>query len=133
MNNSISVAAKIFHWLPRIICILAILFISMFALDAFEPGQTVMQQIGHFLMHLIPSFILILFLIIAWKWEKIGGVLFLLVGIGFAPFIYSHNYANNHSVAISLSILLVINLPFILTGGLFFVSGFMRGRQQVVG
>ncbi len=133
MNNPMSVSAKILYWLPRIICILAILFISMFALDAFEPGQTVMQQIGHFLMHLIPSFILLSFLLIAWRWEKIGGVLFLLVGIGFAPFIYSHNYANNHSVAISLSIVLVINLPFIITGGLFLASGFMRSKRQVVG
>ena len=27
-----------FHWIPRVLCILAILFISMFALDAFAPG-----------------------------------------------------------------------------------------------
>jgi len=32
---------KILYWSPRILCILAILFISIFALDAFEPGHTI--------------------------------------------------------------------------------------------
>lgn len=61
MNNSI----KLFHWLPRILCILAILFISMFALDSFEKGLSIGQQSAQFLKHLIPSLILTAFLIIA--------------------------------------------------------------------
>ena len=55
---------KILHWLPRIICILAILVVSMFALDSFAPELTFWQQIGGFLMHLIPSFVLLSILII---------------------------------------------------------------------
>ena len=62
---------KVLHWLPRIICILAILFVSMLALDSFAPGLTIWQQLGAFLMHLIPSFVLLVFLVIAWKWELI--------------------------------------------------------------
>ena len=50
----------VYHWLPRILCILSILFISMFALDAFAPNLTIWQQITDFLIHLIPSFILLL-------------------------------------------------------------------------
>jgi len=63
---------KILHWTPRIICILAILFISMFAIDSFAPDLTIWQQLGGFLIHLIPSFILIAILIIAWKWKKLA-------------------------------------------------------------
>ena len=73
------VSIKLIHWLPRIICILAILFISMFALDAFNPEKTIWQQIGDFLIHLIPSFVLIIILIIAWKREFIGGIIFIIV------------------------------------------------------
>jgi hypothetical protein len=69
MENSI----KIYYWLPRVLCILAILFISLFALDSFSPELTFWQQIAAFLMHLIPSFILTALLLIAWKWEYIGG------------------------------------------------------------
>ncbi|MBT8327059.1 MAG: hypothetical protein KJP21_05005, partial [Bacteroidia bacterium] len=73
---------KIIHWTPRIICILAILFVSMFALDAFGHGKTIWQQLGDFLIHLIPSFALTILLIVAWKRELIGGILFTLIGIG---------------------------------------------------
>ncbi len=46
---------KILYWAPRILCIMAILFISMFALDSFEPGLNIWQQIGAFLIPLIPT------------------------------------------------------------------------------
>jgi hypothetical protein len=115
MNKSI----KIIHWLPRIICILAILFISMFAADAFEHGNTIWQKLGAFLMHLIPSFILLAFLIIAWKWEFVGGIIFIALGLGFIPYIFNHNYNMNHSVGLTLGIVAAINLPFVLVGILF--------------
>jgi len=126
MKNSIVV----FHWLPRILCILAILFVSMFALDSFAPELTIWQQIGAFLMHLIPSFVLLLFLIIAWKWELVGSIIFTATGIGFTPFIYIHNFHNNHSVWISLSIVLAITFPFIVVGVLFFVSWLLKKKEK---
>ena len=122
-------STQLIYWLPRILCILAILFVSMFALDAFDPKLTIWQQIGGFIIHLIPSFILTLFLIIAWKWEVVGGIIFALVGIVFTPFIYSHNYQMNHSVGMSLGIILMITFPFIVVGGLFITSYRMKKKQ----
>jgi hypothetical protein len=49
---------KVFHWLPRIICIVAILYISLFAFDVFKPGLSLWQQLGALFIHLIPSFVL---------------------------------------------------------------------------
>jgi hypothetical protein len=120
---------KTVHWLPRIICILAILFISIFALDAFNPEKTLWQQIVAFLMHLIPSFVLIIFLIIAWKWEFIGGIIFILLGLGLSPIIFMHNYNMNQSVWRSLIIILVITTPFIIAGILFIVSHRMKNKD----
>ena len=122
-------AYKIIYWLPRIICIAAILFISMFAADAFESKLTIWQQLGHFFMHLIPSFILLGILLVAWKWEIIGGIIFMLIGLGFTPFIYAHNYQMNHSVWISLGIIALITFPFIVVGALFLVSNWQRKRR----
>ena len=119
----------VIHWIPRIICMLAILFISMFAADAFAPGLTIWQQIGAFLMHLIPSFILLAFLIVAWKWELIGGVIFTAIGVVLSPLIFQHNYAMNQSVSMSLSIVLMITFPFIVVGVLFIISHFMKKKQ----
>jgi len=117
---------KVFHWLPRIICLLAILFVSLFAADAFAPELTIWQQLGAFIMHLIPSFILLGFLIVAWKWEYVGGLIFLIIGVALSPIVFMHNYNMNQSVWMSLGIILAITFPFIIVGVLFMVSHFLK-------
>ncbi len=119
------------HWAPRIICILAILFISLFAADAFDPGLTSGQQILGFIIHLIPSFVLIALLIIAWKWEYLGGIIFMIIGIGLSPFIFMGNYRMNHSVWLSLSIIMAVTLPFAIIGFLFILSHFLKKKNRV--
>ena len=125
MKNSISVL----HWVPRILCILAILFISMFSLDSFSPGLTIWQQLGAFFIHLIPSFILVALLIVAWKWEYIGGIIFIVIGLGFSPIIFIHNHNMNHSVWMSLGIILTITIPFVIVGVLFIVGHFKKKKN----
>ena len=120
---------RVIHWLPRAICILAILFISLFAADAFAPDLTIWQQIGAFLIHLIPSFILLAVLIVAWKWEYIGGIIFTVIGLGLSPFIFMHNYEMNNSIAMSIGIILAITLPFVVVGVLFIVSHFIKKKN----
>ncbi len=119
-----------FHWLPRIIGILAILFISLFALDAFEPGLSVWEQLGGFFIRLIPSFVLTAILALAWKREFWGGIVLALIGIGLSPWIFFANYQNNHSLGISLGVILAINFPFILAGGLFMVSHILKKNRN---
>lgn len=122
-------SAKIFYWLPRILCILAILFVSLFALDAFSPELSIWQQIGGFLIHLIPSFILLALLILAWKREFIGGIIFIIIGLGLSPIVFSHNYRMNHSIFMSLGIILTITIPFAIVGVLFIISHFKRKKS----
>jgi hypothetical protein len=116
------------HWAPRILSIAAILFISLFSLDAFQPGIPLKNEIIDWLMHMIPSFFLIIILVIAWKWENIGGIIFLSLGIAFTPFIFLWNYHMNHSVWISLGVILMITFPFVLTGVLFMLSHHTRRK-----
>ena len=118
MNTSI----KVLHWTPRIICILAILFLSMFAADSFAPDLTIWQQLGAFLMHLIPSFILLFFLFIAWNWELVGGIIFTVIGVVMSPVLFVFNYNKNHSVLWSSVVILTITVPFIIVGLLFIFS-----------
>ena len=65
-------STKVLHWTPRIICILAILFISLFSFDSFSSERNFWQNATAFLMHNIPSFVLLAVLIVAWKWKKWG-------------------------------------------------------------
>ncbi len=121
------------HWTPRVICILAILFVSMFALDAFAPGLTIWQQLVAFLIHLVPSFVLLALLIIAWRWELAGGVLFIVIGLFLSPPIFNRNYGMNHSVLMSLGIILAITFPFVLAGVLFVLSHRLKRRNASAG
>jgi len=121
---------KIILWLPRLLCIGAILFVSMFALDAFEPGMPFGQQILNFIMHLIPSFVLLLLLWIAWEKPYLGGILFAVAGIVMSPFVYTLNYNRTHSIWISSSIILMITVPFIVIGILFIMSHFQNRRKK---
>lgn len=64
-----------FYWIPRCVAILFILFLSLFALDVFSGNSSLGVVIVGFLIHLIPSYVLLLALVFAWKREKIGGFL----------------------------------------------------------
>jgi hypothetical protein len=109
---------------------LAILFVSMFAADAFAPGLTIWQQLGGLIIHLIPSFILLALLLLAWKWEYMGGIIFIITGLGMSPLIFILNYERNHfSIGESLGVILMITFPFVVAGILFIISHFMKKRN----
>jgi len=72
---------KFLYWTPRILSILFILFLSLFALDIFDMNLGFWGTIVGLFMHLIPSFILIILLVVAWKYEWVGGIAFILAGI----------------------------------------------------
>jgi len=56
---------KILFWSPRILTILFIGFISLFALDVFDEELGFWQALSGFLIHLIPTYILIVTLVFA--------------------------------------------------------------------
>ena len=121
---------KFLHWTPRIICVLSILFISMFAADAFESSRTIWQQFASLFLHLIPTFILTVLLIITWKWEYLGGLLFILVSIASSPFVFMLNHNRNHfSIGQCIGIITMINIPFIIVGILFIISHKMKKKE----
>jgi hypothetical protein len=101
---------RILYWTPRGLAILAILFLMMFSLDCFGEYQEMREMLTCFVMHNIPAFIVIGVLIIAWKWEFIGGVLFILAAIAGA--IFFNGFGSNSGV-------LILMAPFVITGALF--------------
>lgn len=61
----------------------------MFALDVFEEGRSVGQVIVALFMHLIPVYMVIAALVIAWRWEWTGAVLFTALGILYIVMMWS--------------------------------------------
>ena len=78
------ISQKLLYWSPRILCILFTIFISIFALDSFEPNRTIVENIQAFAIHLIPTYILIIVLIISWRYEWVGAVIFNGLGLAYA-------------------------------------------------
>lgn len=70
------------YWFPRILAILFIGFISVFALDVFSEPQWLLALF----VHLIPSYFLIAITVVAWKHEMLGGFLFLIAGLALLIF-----------------------------------------------
>mgnify|MGYP001488242872 CR=1 FL=1 len=101
---------KTLYWTPRIVTVLAILFIIMFSFDVFGGDEPLGQKLLGFLIHNIPALILTAILVIAWKWEDIGGVVFILSAIAGSIIFYTHS-GNTGSI--------IIMLPFLITGILF--------------
>jgi len=95
----------------------------MFALDAFDGTHTLWEQLGHFFVHLIPSFLLLIVFFVATKWELIGGILFTLIGVALSPPVLILNYRMNESMGMSLGVVMAMTGPFIVVGILFVISG----------
>jgi hypothetical protein len=121
---------KMLHWMPRILGILAILFVSMFALDSFSPERIFWQNAVAFIIHLIPSFVLLALLIFAWKYEKTGGIIMLVFSFGFSIFVYDINFKRTNSIATSLFDALILGFPFILAGILFMINGYRKKKRR---
>jgi hypothetical protein len=52
------------------------MFLSMFALDVFNEGYGLTQTILALIMHLVPTYLVVIALVIAWRWEGVGAILF---------------------------------------------------------
>lgn len=123
-------STKVIHWIPRILCILAILIVSMFALDSFSSDRTFWQNITAFMLHLIPSFVLLAVLIVAWKWEKVGGIILTVIGIILLIVLFNLNYKQRQfSLAQSLINVSLLCLPFVISGILFIVSHYRKKKE----
>ncbi len=80
-KDKIQKVSRFIYWTPRIVSIIFICFVALFSLDIFDMKLDFWGTVLGLLMHNIPTLILIAVLIIAWKYEWVGGVAFILAGI----------------------------------------------------
>ena len=110
---------KKLYWTPRILGVVFILFVSLFALDVFGSGYGFWKTIVAFFIHLAPAYVLVVVLYIAWRWELVGGFIFLFLALYYiltvnANFLYK----------------LPIAAPLMLIGGLFIWSKYSKNKIQ---
>jgi hypothetical protein len=102
--------AKIIHWAPRLAAILIILFTGLFSLDVFGTGAPPIEVLGAFLMHNLPSIVMLILLILAWKRPVVGFVAFLVIAVAFTLFFVRDIYALTNLALFVLPLLLVASL-----------------------
>jgi hypothetical protein len=89
------------------------LFISLFALDVFGEGYGFWETVVALLIHLIPTGIILVVLALSWRWEWIGGVLFIALGAWYLIALWGRFHWSAY---------LAISGPLFLIGVLFLIN-----------
>jgi hypothetical protein len=105
-------------WVPRIAGIAMGLFLGIFALDAFGEGKTLVQAIPAFLIHLVPTFVVLAAVALSWRFPLVGAVAFMGLALAYAI-----------SVHWRLDWVAVIGTPLVVIALLFTASWYYRGAQ----
>ena len=100
-----------------------IIFFALFSLDVFEGENGFWEILGDLLMHNIPSFVMILILVIAWKQENIGGILLMISALGFGIFLFFRMNTFMYGT------LIMLGIPFLI-GALFVVNHYYLGKSK---
>ena len=98
--------------------ILIALFFYLFVAEAFSDQF----DISNFLMGLVPGTIILLTLLLSWKWENFG-ILFILYGAGYLALSISKNF--NWIVTI------IFSVPLIFVGILFTLYYFGSSKKRI--
>lgn len=109
-------------WTPRVLGILFAGYISLFALDVFSAGYGFWETVAAFLIHMIPTGLILAALAVAWRWEWVGTVLFAGLGLAYAVMVWGH-----------FDWILFISGPAFLAAGLFLLSWFLRPDRRGAG
>jgi hypothetical protein len=107
---------RVLTWVPRVLGVGMALFLSIFALDAFGEGG-ILQNVAGFLIHLIPSFIVLAVVMAAWRRELVGATGFIALALIYIVMTWGR---------FPLPVYLVIAGPLALIGVLFLASWYQE-------
>jgi hypothetical protein len=111
-----------FIWIPRILIIAIALFMALFSLDAFEGNHPLWEKLVGFLIHNIPSFLLLLCLVLTWKRPIIAGIIFLILTCAMTFFFRTYRMWESY---------LAFSIAPLLSSLLFIYAGVFRPQKQL--
>jgi hypothetical protein len=116
-------AQRLLYWTPRVLCMLFAAFISIFAADVFGAGRGFLETAFALVMHLIPTFLIVAILVVSWRREWIGGILFITLGVLYIV------WAWNKPFGIWYTFLMMAGPP-VLTGALLLLNWRYRAELR---
>lgn len=111
---------RLLYWTPRVLCLVFAIFLSLFALDVFGEGYGFWETVVALFMHLVPTFIVLIVLAIAWRWEWVGAVLFCGLAVFYVVWTWGRFPFGTY---------LAISGPLLLVGVLFLLN--WRRRDEL--
>ena len=76
-----TLSRRLLFWTPRALSIAFAAFLSLFALDVFSEPHGFWDTALSLTMHLVPVFVVLAILALAWRWEWIGAVFYSFAGL----------------------------------------------------
>ena len=119
MGNTVSYSKAI--WIPRVLTIIYIIFISMFSLDVFQSGKSIWIILGGFVVHNFPSIILLLIFILTWNRPLIIGIFYTVISIIFTFFFKTYH---------EIYVFLFISLPPFAAGASYLIIFFTAWKAS---
>ena len=121
---------KTLYWAPRVLSILFICFLMSFSLDLFGPGVSAGEIAAGLFFHNIPSLILLILLVIAWKRELVGAISYFCAGLFYVVFLVFSAVNSGTPWYLVLSWGLLIAGPAFIIGILFLFNWKSRTRPE---
>jgi hypothetical protein len=122
MKNKIN---KYLYWIPRILSIIFILFLALMSLDVFSEKLDFWQTVVALFMNNLPTIILLIVLIISWKYEIVGGVGFILAGLAYIVLLMTRNQFEWYMLFWAIQISGVA-----FTIGILFLAGWFKKKKK---
>ena len=112
-------ASKVLFWAPRVLCLLFAAFISIFAADAFGEGHGFGETMCRFVVHLIPTAIILGILAVSWRRAWLGGISFTALGALYLILFWGRFHWAAYAA---------ISGPLLLIGLLFLIESWRRSK-----
>jgi Na+/pantothenate symporter len=97
-------------WIPRIMAMIFIIFLLQFSFSIFTSPILFWLKVKGFFIYSFPALMFLITLIYSWKYPKIGGIIFMVLGVIFTAFFHTYSIITSF---------FIITLPALLIGGLF--------------
>jgi len=108
---------RLLFWSPRVLCIAFALFLSLFALDVFDERLSLWKTLLALFIHLLPTLFVVLVLVLSWRWEWVGGILYIVAGLRYLIMALNHP-----------DWVLIISGPLFVVGALFLLNWWKRAE-----
>jgi hypothetical protein len=123
-----NLSKRALFWTPRVLSIAFLAFLSLFSMDVFGEHLGFWQTALALTMHLIPVFLLIAALVLAWHWEWIGAALYAAAGLLYVAWVVS--MSRPVPPAMRLIWILTIAGPAFVIAGLFLANWLKRAEMH---